>query len=236
MFKDRKPIILIAAICVFIALGAGFGFRYLSVEHYKSNRLAEKSTVLAVVDAFFSTYATLRSTEKDSTLPVPATFRAHALEAFNESRKGDDSISLNMVGFPGREIRIAATDDHMREMMRGFARDSAPVAVVSLLDLNGETVLRTIRPSIAKRESCVSCHNQVRAGECSMEDRRCHGRLCCRGARRACHPEYPGAEYLSGFAGPVSHNGAGVVCLLSPCPPIRDFGTGNRVPPSWSGH
>lgn len=159
MNRFVKPILLIPLLCLLLSVGVGIGFQHLAVEQYKSNRLAEKATILAVVDAFFSTYSQFRSSSKNPELPVPATFRAHALDLFNKNRKGKDPIRLKMVGFPGREIETKATDDNMREMMRQFASNGTTEAVVSLLQLQGQPVLRTILPSIAKRESCVSCHN-----------------------------------------------------------------------------
>ena len=155
----RKIVLPILTICALLAGLVAFGFYYLAIDQYKSNRLAEKATVLSLVDAFFSTYADARSKSEQSSLPVPATFRAHALESFNRNRKGDDAIRVTMVGFPGREIRTAAKDENMRVTMRAFAEQSTRDPVVALIQLNGEPVLRTIRPSVASRESCVACHN-----------------------------------------------------------------------------
>ena len=154
-----SPAILIFALSALIAGVVGFGYYNLAIDQYKSNRQAEKVTVLAIIDAFFSTYSDIRSQATASELPVPATFRAHALEAFNQNRSNNDAIRLTMVGYPGREIRTKATDENMREAMRSFIIASNTDPVATLIELEGEPVLRTILPSIAKRESCVTCHN-----------------------------------------------------------------------------
>ena len=72
----RKVVIPILTVCALLAGLVGFGFYFLAVNQYKANRLAEKATVLSLVNAFFSTYADVRSKSEQSSLPVPATFRA----------------------------------------------------------------------------------------------------------------------------------------------------------------
>ncbi len=156
----RKFALQYLMVCALLASLAAFGFYSLAIDQYKENRLAEKATVLSLVDAFFSTYADARSKASQTDLPVPATFRAHALESFNRVRVDDEAIRVAMVGFPGREIRTAAQDENMRVTMRAFADQNMRDPVVSLIQLNGEPVLRTIRPSIAKSKSCVTCHNK----------------------------------------------------------------------------
>ena len=154
-----SPAVLICALAALLACIVGFGYYNLATDQYKSNRRAGNTAVLALVDAFFSTYSDIRSQAAVPELPVPATFRAHALEAFNRNRSSSDAIRLTMVGYPGREIRTKATDENMREAMRSFVIASDTEPLVSLIELEGEPVLRTILPSIAKRESCVACHN-----------------------------------------------------------------------------
>ncbi|MDH3701182.1 MAG: ATP-binding protein [Alphaproteobacteria bacterium] len=156
----RKIIFSILTACVVLASLVALGFYFLAIDQYKSNRLGEKTTVLTLVDAFFSTYSDLRSMTENSGLPVPATFRAHALETFHRNRKGGDAIRVTMVGFPGREIRTTAKDENMRRTMRAFAEQSTRDPIVALIQLDGEPVLRTTLPSIANRISCVSCHNK----------------------------------------------------------------------------
>ena len=156
----RKIIFSILTVCVLLASLVAFGFYFLAIDQYKSNRLAEKTTVLTLVDAFFSTYSDIRSKTENSSLPVPATFRAHALESFNRSRKGGDAIRVTMVGFPGREIRTTAKDENMRRTMLAFSKQTTRDPVVALIHLDGEPVLRMTLPSIANRISCVTCHNK----------------------------------------------------------------------------
>ncbi len=155
----RKIIFSILMVCVLLASLVAFGFYFLAIDQYKSSRLGEKATVLTLVDAFFSTYSDLRSKTENSGLPVPASFRAHALESFNRNRKGGDAIRVTMVGFPGREIRTTAKDENMRKTMRAFAEHNTRDPIVALIHLDGEPVLRTTLPSIANRISCVTCHN-----------------------------------------------------------------------------
>lgn len=155
-----KALRFFLAICALVSVLAGFGFKHVMIDQYKASRLAEKATVLSLVDAFFANYALVQSGSDDAALPVPATFRAKTLEQFNRTRHDGETLHLNMVGFPNREIRTKATDDHMREAMRGFETNGEDATVNDLVTIGGESLLRTIKPSIAKSQSCVDCHNQ----------------------------------------------------------------------------
>lgn len=156
--RSRAFLLLLGA-CALISILAASGFKQVLIEQYKTNRLAEKATVLSLVDAFFATYSDARSSPDHTTLPVPATFRAQTLELFNRNRADREALRLGMVGFPGREIRTKATDDHMRDAMTNFAKSGGDTTVIDLVTVNGEPLLRTIKPSIAKSQSCVDCHN-----------------------------------------------------------------------------
>ena len=95
---------------------------------------------------------------------MPASFRAHAIEIFNK-RVGDNSeFRLRSVGRPGREIVTPPTDARMAEVIEAFAATPNPKPVYELLDINGEQMFRTVYPTVAQEQSCVSCHNALQPG------------------------------------------------------------------------
>src|SRR3546814_8939083 len=55
-------------------------------------------------------YTEVRSATLDAEAPVPATFRAHAIDRFNAARDGDHQLYLDWLGVPGREIAKAPQD------------------------------------------------------------------------------------------------------------------------------
>jgi signal transduction histidine kinase len=98
-------------------------------------------------------------------VPVPATFRAHAIERFNSARDPNEALRLVLVGVPGREIRTPPSDPDMVEAVRALAASPdmrpAPRRVV----IGDQPLLRTLHPSIANQPSCVECHNAIQPGQ-----------------------------------------------------------------------
>src|SRR5258705_8150225 len=119
---------------------------------------------LRLVDDFDTNYSAIRS-KFGPHPPVPASFRAHGIEAFNK-RAGDNSgFRLRSVGRPGREIGTPPTDARMAEVIEAFAATPNPKPVSELLDINGEQMFRTVYPTMAQEHSCVSCHNALQPGK-----------------------------------------------------------------------
>jgi signal transduction histidine kinase len=98
-------------------------------------------------------------------VPVPASFRAHAIERFNQGRNPSEVMRLVLVGVPGREIRIAATDRDMADAVAVLAAMDEPKPITRRVSVDGQPFLRTLHPSIANQPSCVSCHNAIQTGQ-----------------------------------------------------------------------
>jgi diguanylate cyclase (GGDEF)-like protein/PAS domain S-box-containing protein len=152
------------AICAILSVGVGCGYYYLSLNWFKQHKSSEKITALQLVDAFVTNYSAVRSQFGDAA-PVPASFRAHAIAAFNKQNRDNSEFRLASVGRPGREIVTAPTDARMAEVIEKLASSSNPKAVSEMLDVNGDRVFRTIYPSFAQEQSCVSCHNALQPGQ-----------------------------------------------------------------------
>jgi signal transduction histidine kinase len=150
--------------CALFAFGIGWVFYQASLESYVVSKREEQVTALKLVDAFVTQYADILAEIKSDDAPVPATFRAHAIELFNRSRDGEKALRLDLVGRRGRAIVTPPRDDAMAAIVERFARAATPQPVSAFLAVGGQTVFRTLYPSIATQRSCVDCHNQMQGG------------------------------------------------------------------------
>jgi PAS domain S-box-containing protein len=163
--RSGQWFILYLCFCQLLAAGVGYGFYVSNLSWFNEHKSEEKVTALHVVDAFVNTYAALRTQLSASSAPVPATFRADAISAFNRALGDDSTFNLQMVGFPDRQIKTPPLDAAMAATIRSFAATPAPKPVSEVLTIKGEPVFRTVYPSIANQQSCVDCHNQLQAGK-----------------------------------------------------------------------
>ena len=158
--RSGRGFLLHLGVCAALSVAVGCGFYYFSLNWFKEHKSSEKITALQLVDAFVTNYSALRS-QLGSDAPVPASFRAHAIEAFNKLNGQNSEFRLASVGRPGREILTAPSDEKMAEAVEAFAAMSTPKPVSEFLDVNGQFVFRTVYPTIAQEQSCVSCHNAL---------------------------------------------------------------------------
>jgi diguanylate cyclase (GGDEF)-like protein/PAS domain S-box-containing protein len=158
--RSGRGFVLHLGLCAALSLTVGCGFYYLSLDWFQEHKGSEKIIALRLVDAFVANYSEIRSQfGKDA--PVPASFRAHAIEAFNKQNGDSSDFRLASVGRPGREILTPPTDAEMARTVEAFAATPDPKPVSELLDLNGERMFRTVYPTVAREQSCVSCHNAL---------------------------------------------------------------------------
>ena len=158
--RSGRGFLVHLAICAVLSVGVSCGYYYLSLNWFIQHKSSEKITALQLVDAFVTNYSALRS-QFGETAPVPATFRAHAIEAFNKQNRDNSEFRLASVGQPGREIATAPSDTRMAQAIEAFAQSANPKPVSEMLDVNGDRVFRTIYPTFANEQSCVSCHNAL---------------------------------------------------------------------------
>ena len=151
-------VLVIAAV---LSAGLGYGFYRLSIGVFTASKGEEKITALQLIDAFVSNYTATRAA-LGGQAPVPATFRAHSIELFNQSREGDEAMRLVWVGRPGREIRTVPGDPAMAAAIEAQARETNPQPRSNFVTVNGQTVFRTVFPSVASQQACVACHNETR--------------------------------------------------------------------------
>jgi diguanylate cyclase (GGDEF)-like protein/PAS domain S-box-containing protein len=158
--KSGRAFLLYLGLCAALSATVGAGFYYASLNWFVEHKSEEKITALRLVDAFVTTYSSIRS-QLGTNAPVPATFRAHSLDGFNKRRDADDVFRLRWVGRPGREIKTSPADPAMAKTIEAFAAETDPKPKSEFLSSGGQTVFRTVYPSFAREKSCVDCHNSL---------------------------------------------------------------------------
>jgi diguanylate cyclase (GGDEF)-like protein/PAS domain S-box-containing protein len=158
--RSGRGFLLHLSLCAALSVTVGCGFYYFSLNWFKEHKSSEKIIALQLVDAFVSNYSAVRS-QFGPGAPVPASFRAHAIEAFNKKNGDNSEFHLASVGRPGREILTPPSDARMARTIEAFAAAPNPKPVSELLDVNGELMFRTVYPTVAHEQSCVSCHNAL---------------------------------------------------------------------------
>ncbi len=117
---------------------------------------------MELMSAFVNDFAHVRRGFLDGDPPVPATFRANALARFNARRNADEQLRIQWVGVPGREIQTAPGDAELRAVVLDLAGQPTPEATSSILERGEDVWMRSVFPSVAVEQSCVSCHNATR--------------------------------------------------------------------------
>ncbi|MGP0089982.1 MAG: EAL domain-containing protein [Xanthobacteraceae bacterium] len=161
-FRSRsgRAFLLHLGLCAVLSAAVGCGFYYASLNWFKEHKSEEKIIALRLVDAFVTNYSAIRS-QFGASAPVPATFRAHSIDAFNKQYGAGDDFRLRWVGRPGREIVTAPADAATAETIEAFATEADPKSKSEFLTSDGQLMFRTVYPSFAREQSCVDCHNKL---------------------------------------------------------------------------
>jgi diguanylate cyclase (GGDEF)-like protein len=162
--RSGRGFVLHLGVCAMLSAAVAYGFHHFSLNWFVEHKSDEKIIALRLVDAFVSNYSAIRS-QFGQNAPVPASFRAHAIEVFNKGASDNSDFRLRSVGRPGREIVTPPTDARMAEVIEAFAATPTPKPESELLDINGEQTFRTVYPTVAQEQSCVSCHNALQPGK-----------------------------------------------------------------------
>src|SRR5260370_17774767 len=162
--RSGRGFILHLGVCAILSAAVAYGFHYCSLNWFVEHKSDEKIIALRLVDAFVTNYSAIRS-QFGQNAPVPASFRAHAIEAFNKRASDNSDFRLRSVVRPGREIATPPTAPRLAEVIEAFAATPNPKPLSELLDINGEQMFRTVYPTVAQEQSCVSCHNALQPGK-----------------------------------------------------------------------
>jgi len=160
--RAGRSFLIFSVACALLAAAVGYGFYCSSMRWFQASTGEQKTTAIRLVDAFVTTYAEARSAYMSGDAPVPATFRAHAVERYNTQSRSDESFRLIWVGPEGREILTPPGDAVTADAIRRFYATPNPTAETAYFRNGDEVLLRTIYPAIATQQSCVDCHNRLR--------------------------------------------------------------------------
>src|SRR5215472_7886993 len=113
-------------LCVVLSAAVGYGFYESNLSWFKINKGEEKTSALQLVNAFVTVYSDVRGHFLSGDAPVPATFRAHAIDKYNETRGSSIALRLSMVGVRGREIVTPPGDESIAAAIDAFLAESPP--------------------------------------------------------------------------------------------------------------
>jgi len=157
------------ALVIFVALVVGICamllFETQNKKTYIQSMTHEAETMLALTSSYVSAYSGLHGKFEYGSLPVPAAFRATATELFNEKNLSGERLVAKMVGVPGREIATAPLDAQMGFELNNMINTGQVKNISRLMQVRDQPVLRSLFPSIATKQSCVNCHNDLQAGQ-----------------------------------------------------------------------
>ncbi|MCH8239442.1 MAG: DUF3365 domain-containing protein, partial [Proteobacteria bacterium] len=163
--KNTSPRIWISLVILALITSGSLSYTYYSssYEKYLLRKSEEITTVIELVAAFVSTYSEHRTGQTGVSLPVPATFRAAALEIFDKKRTAGNKLTVQMVGLPGLAIKTEPSDEQMTTVVQSMSGGTESTIWTDFIGGPGHEVLRTIKPVKASKQSCVNCHNKLQA-------------------------------------------------------------------------
>ncbi len=157
--KSGRAWLLLLGLIALTSLAAGAALYRSNVQWFETNKAEETATALRLVEAMVANYTDIRSALLGDDAPVPAAFRAHAIDRFNAARDSDHQLQMDWLGTPGREIATTARDAATAAAILTAAETRQSEPRSGWLTLAGQPVFRTIAPSVASQEACVDCHN-----------------------------------------------------------------------------
>jgi len=134
-------------------------YHTLAQRDFEQSKKIEKEALLRLADGFVRAYSSLTS---DPTVP-PATLTHVALKNYLETNTDRDQTRISWIGIPGREIATPPADEKLGRRLLDIAGTADPATEVRILKTRDATILRSIHPSVALQQDCVTCHNQVAA-------------------------------------------------------------------------
>jgi signal transduction histidine kinase len=146
------------AFCVALAVSAGAILERHLVDNLIERSGAEAGIKLMLADSFVETFAQERARSMSAQADVPAKFQTRALEHFAKQFQ-KMGLSITWVGIPGRAIATEPYDPELADYLLVIAAGANSEPQTELTSHNGQDIVRTILPSVAKQQVCVDCDN-----------------------------------------------------------------------------
>jgi signal transduction histidine kinase len=134
-------------------------YHTLAQRDFEQSKRIEKEALLRLADGFVRAYTSLTS---DPAVP-PATLTHVALKNYLEINTDRDQTRISWIGIPGREIATPPSDEKLGRRLLEISATADHPTDVRILKTKDGTILRSIHPSVALQQDCVTCHNQVAA-------------------------------------------------------------------------
>jgi signal transduction histidine kinase len=162
--KSGRAWLLLLGLVILCSIAAGGALYRSNVSWFETNKAEETATALRLVEAMVANYTDIRSDLLGEDAPVPAAFRAHAIDRFNAARDSDHQLQMDWLATPGREIATAPRDAATAAAISRAAEARQNKPSSGWLQRDGAPVFRTVAPSVASQQACVDCHNRYLNG------------------------------------------------------------------------
>ena len=126
-----------------------------------SDATIQGDLVIKLSQGFVRAYSDFEAKYASGQLPNPAIFRGHALRLTDLDSLFGGSLTSEVIGFPGKAIRLEPEDDLMRKQMTDLQNHNKKEIQTTLFKRDQQTILRTVWPFYAQDSTCVNCHNSV---------------------------------------------------------------------------
>lgn len=153
--------VLIAGI---IALLTSIGYFIIALSEDISISTRERLQLIEMTNSFVSVF----SENRGDNSPVPAKFRRLGIDHFSDiaqNGQGQNETMVRMPGRPGSEIEAREMDPRLVEIIQRYVNDPSLQPLQEHRFENNRFVGRTVYPSMATSESCVTCHNAALESE-----------------------------------------------------------------------
>ena len=141
-----------------IALFTSIGYFIIALSEDISISTRERLQLIEMTNSFVSVFAENRGDNS----PVPAKFRRLGIDHFSDmaaSGRGQNETMVRMPGRPGYEIEAKELDPRLVEIIQRYVDDPGTQPLQEHRFENNRFIGRTVYPSMATGQSCVTCHN-----------------------------------------------------------------------------
>ncbi|MEL7525190.1 MAG: EAL domain-containing protein [Pseudomonadota bacterium] len=141
------------------ALVLALSFFSVSLWEFSRTEADDRARIVQLAEAFVGQYAE----EHSDGMPLPAAFRRMGLETFLQARLGNTShapVTVRVPGRPGAELGLTEPLPHVAEEINRIAGNRDASIHEELRVEDWRVIGRSIFPTFARSEVCVSCHNR----------------------------------------------------------------------------
>lgn len=148
------------ALIVCAAALIGIVFFLIALDSDKQVNQRERQQLVEMTNGFTEVFSEVRGEHS----PIPAEFRRLGVQKFSEENANLSSNSTTIFrvpGLPGLELGSRSDDPRVRELINDVIAAKPEVELHETRFEDGRLIGRTLVPSVARSEACVTCHNQA---------------------------------------------------------------------------